>query len=164
MNERQHARPRQQLHQYRSKSAFWHIGSCDLPGQRTRNRPSIKGTLSQVWRMWVHCLRPWPNIGPTSHVTWQGRSWRSWQRPRCWDKVGQMLLQRFPNATSYAVPSKHKTFVWQLYNVGPTSSTLAQHCTNVIQMFRVRWVDTHCQFTVTNPLFILQMPFRDCVF
>ena len=36
-------------------------------------------------------------------------------------------------------PSKHKTFVWHLYNVGPTSSTLVQHCTNVIQMFCVCW-------------------------
>ena len=38
--------------------------------------------------------------------------------------------------------SKHKTFVYHLYNVGPTSSTLVQHCTNVIQMFRVCWVIT----------------------
>ena len=28
------------------------------------------------------------------------------------------------------LPSKHKTFVQHLYNVGPTSSTLVQHCTN----------------------------------
>ena len=27
-----------------------------------------------------------------------------------------------------------------MYNVGPTSSTLVQHCTNVIQMFCVYWV------------------------
>ena len=32
-------------------------------------------------------------------------------------------------------PSKHKTFVLHLYNVGPTSSTLNQLCTNVVQMF-----------------------------
>ena len=35
----------------------------------------------------------------------------------------------------YEVPSKHKTFVQHLYNIGPTSSTLVQLCTNVIQMF-----------------------------
>ena len=35
------------------------------------------------------------------------------------------------------VPSKHKTFVEHLYNVGPTSKTLGQHRTNVIQMFCV---------------------------
>ena len=34
-------------------------------------------------------------------------------------------------------PSKHKTFVSHLYNVGPTSSTLVQHRTNVIQMLCV---------------------------
>ena len=28
-------------------------------------------------------------------------------------------------------PSKHKTFVYDLYNVGPTSKTLGRHCTNV---------------------------------
>ena len=32
-------------------------------------------------------------------------------------------------------PSTHKTFVQHLYNVGPTSSTLVQHCTNAIQIF-----------------------------
>ena len=35
--------------------------------------------------------------------------------------------------------SKRKTFVQHLYNVGPTSSTLVQHCINVIQMFCVCW-------------------------
>ena len=30
-------------------------------------------------------------------------------------------------------PRKHKAFMQRLYNVGPTSSTLVQHCTNVIQ-------------------------------
>ena len=34
-----------------------------------------------------------------------------------------------------AYPSKRKTFVWHLYNVGPTSSTLGQRCINVIQCF-----------------------------
>ena len=38
------------------------------------------------------------------------------------------------------LPSKHKTFVQHLRNVGPTSSTLARHCTNVIQIFCVCWV------------------------
>ena len=36
-------------------------------------------------------------------------------------------------------PSKLKTFVWHLYNVGPTSLTLDRHCTNAIQMFCVCW-------------------------
>ena len=35
------------------------------------------------------------------------------------------------------LPSKHNTFLRHLYNVGPTSSTLVQHCPNVIQMFSV---------------------------
>ena len=38
-----------------------------------------------------------------------------------------------------SIPSKHKTFVQHLYNVGPTSSTLVQHCINVAQMFCVCW-------------------------
>ena len=36
-------------------------------------------------------------------------------------------------------PSKHKTFVLHLCNVGPTSKTLGRRCTNVIQMFCVCW-------------------------
>ena len=43
---------------------------------------------------------------------------------------------------SHQHPSKHKTFLYHLYKVGPTSSTLVQHCTNVIQMFRVCWDQT----------------------
>ena len=31
------------------------------------------------------------------------------------------------------------TFVKHLYNVGPTSKTLVQRCTNIIQMFCVHW-------------------------
>ena len=38
------------------------------------------------------------------------------------------------------LPSKHKTFLTHLYNVGPTSATLVQHCINVIQMCCVYWV------------------------
>ena len=36
-------------------------------------------------------------------------------------------------------PSKHQTFVWHFYNVGPMSSTMVQQCANVIQMFCVCW-------------------------
>ena len=32
------------------------------------------------------------------------------------------------------------TFVYNLYNIGPTSKTLGRRCTNVIQMFSVYWV------------------------
>ena len=41
-------------------------------------------------------------------------------------------------------PRKHKTFPWHLYNVGPTSSTLVPHCTNVIPLFCVCWGDVFC--------------------
>ena len=34
---------------------------------------------------------------------------------------------------------RHKTFVYHLYNVGPTSKTLGRRCINVIQMF-AGWV------------------------
>ena len=38
------------------------------------------------------------------------------------------------------IPNKSKTFVYHLYNVGPTSKTLGRRCINVIQMFCVYWV------------------------
>ena len=38
--------------------------------------------------------------------------------------------------------SKQKTFVYRLYDVGPTSSTLVQRCTKIRQMFCVYWVVT----------------------
>ena len=47
---------------------------------------------------------------------------------------------RFWSRSEWAIPSKHKTFLWYLYNVGITSKTLGRRCTNVIQMFCVCWV------------------------
>ena len=37
-------------------------------------------------------------------------------------------------------PSKHTTFIEHLYNAGPTSKTLDQHCINVVQIFVFVWV------------------------
>ena len=46
-----------------------------------------------------------------------------------------------------------KTFVQHLYNVGPKSWTLVQHCINVMQMFCVYWVDLAClERTLSNIL------------
>ena len=41
-------------------------------------------------------------------------------------------------------PRKHKVFVYHLYNVGPTSSTLVQHRINFIQMLCVGWDRSLC--------------------
>ena len=49
------------------------------------------------------------------------------------------------------LPSKHKTFVQHLYNVGPTSSTLVHHCTNITQMFCVCWVSRSTTF-IRSPI------------
>ena len=53
-------------------------------------------------------------------------------------------------------PANIKTFVNYLYNVGPTYSTLAQHCMNVIQMFCVYWVA--CIITKEENVFDLHSP------
>ena len=53
---------------------------------------------------------------------------------KCYTNVLCLLLG-IPSRDT--VPSKHKTFVQHLYNVGPTSSTLDQQCINVIQFFCV---------------------------
>ena len=39
----------------------------------------------------------------------------------------------------YKHPSKHKTFIYHLYNVGLVSKSLGRRCTNNIQMFCVYW-------------------------
>ena len=53
----------------------------------------------------------------------------------------------------YVSPSKHKTFLKHLYNVGSTSSTLDQHCTNVIQILCVYW-DISCHHNTHIRLYI----------
>ena len=71
------------------------------------------------------------------------------QRLRLWANIVQILYKCFVFAARVFLktericgptyksnhPSKNKTFVQHLYNVGPTSSTLVQHCINVIQIF-----------------------------
>ena len=49
-------------------------------------------------------------------------------------------------------PSKHKTFVYHLYNASPTSSAFDQHCINVIQIFSVCWAGCkyECKKTATR--------------
>ena len=54
-----------------------------------------------------------------------------------WPNINISIKYRF-----LGVPSKHETFVYNLYNVGLTSTTLVQHCTNVIHMFCVYGVCT----------------------
>ena len=49
-------------------------------------------------------------------------------------KDGQSLNAKY-QVKRRALPSKHKTFVYHLYNVGPTSKTLGRHCTNVTNVF-----------------------------
>ena len=55
------------------------------------------------------------------------------------------LYQRRPNSNSpgkprQSLPSKHRTFVQQLYNVRPTSKKFGRLCTNFIEMFCVCWI------------------------
>ena len=46
------------------------------------------------------------------------------QRLRRWPNI-EPTLEKY---TMFAKPSRHKTFVERLYNVGRTSSTFVQHC------------------------------------
>ena len=49
-------------------------------------------------------------------------------------------------------PRKHKTFVYHLYNVGPTSKTLGRRCINAIQMFCViAFLSSQRVITSRNP-------------
>ena len=79
------------------------------PKERTDDIPANTIRRTNVDMMLVHSLRCWPNIISRLIQLLEIQLWSS----------------------------KHKTFVYHLHNVGPTSSTLAQHCINVMQMFCV---------------------------
>ena len=66
-----------------------------------------------------------------------GQLWGSvWRvHSRRWDAESTGVLYLCTGVEIPVDPRKYKTFVWHLYNVGPTSSTLVQHCTNVIKCF-----------------------------
>ena len=57
---------------------------------------------------------------------------------KCWRLV-ILYLTIISEELFSGSPANTKHFVSHLYNVGPTSSTLVQHCTNVKQMFCVCW-------------------------
>ena len=71
-------------------------------------------------------IPPLPPVIPPQFPVPARRAGLSWQPVPC-DRIKSRL------------PGKYKTFVQHLYNAAPTSSTLVQHCINVIQMFCVRW-------------------------
>ena len=62
--------------------------------------------------------------------------WRDLSRGQLTPWSNAVIMGPHPTTTR---ASKHKTFVWHLYNVGPTSKTLGRRCINVIQMFCVCW-------------------------
>ena len=57
--------------------------------------------------------------------------------------VFEFRTQCLEESVGRGPPSKHKTFVYHLYNVGTTSKTFGRRCANVIQMFCVCvcWAD-----------------------
>ena len=61
-------------------------------------------------------LPPFTFVGQQRTALWRTSASREW------------------TVSLYHKPSKHKTCVKHLYNVGPTSSTLIQHCINNIHM------------------------------
>ena len=68
---------------------------------------------------------------------WYGKT-KTWKNHwRCIHKVFQEKDSGF--ADNALIFMMKKTFKSHLWNVGPTSSTLDQHCINVIQMFCDYW-------------------------
>ena len=60
------------------------------------------------------------------------------QRPRRWANINAVLGVMMSRVLGTGpLPSKHKTFVYYLYNVGPASKTLGRRCINVIQQICV---------------------------
>ena len=67
------------------------------------------------------------------------------------------------DSTRMDIASKHKVFIYHLYNVEQTSKTLGQRCTNVIEMFpgfilnvqHGEWVTTvHSERTVSMVIYL----------
>ena len=91
--------------------------------------PQQQSTI--LWTFYNMLLVPWSIGGSkmclfSAYFRWQDAKFASWS-----------CLQDILRGSR---TSKHKTFVYHLYNVGPTSKTLIQHCTNGIQMFCV-WMN-----------------------
>ena len=64
----------------------------------------------------------------------------------------------------YLLPSKNKTFVYYVYNVGPTSKTLGQNCTDVIQMslFTGHILSSKRQSTTVNKIYTHLLHIKLC--
>ena len=97
--------------------------------------------VSSVWSPFIAYIqahtpvytRHWTNVGLVLG-----------QRRRRWANTNSTLVQLFVFVGTLLYKnhdqlSKRKTFIWHLYNVGPTSKTSGRRCTNIIQMFCVYW-------------------------
>ena len=92
-----------------------------------------------------HHLRRWPIINPTlvespvfvatSRPTVDRTNSHDIRGLRPWDTQIKRYVIENNKCRGLTADFQVNTFVYHLYNVGPTSKTLGRRCTNVIEMF-----------------------------
>ena len=86
------------------------------------------------------------------HFLWYSHETISQKKNRRTPNVDSMLVHAGPALGELILwdPSKHETFTQCWYNVGPSSTTLAQHCTNIGSTSCVCWDMFVCSFFSHN--------------
>ena len=124
---------------------FTYILSFDF-NQQSENcvHPELPQYWANVYRCWSsietipgkYMCVPYDTLTALSHHA-------GWSIPRRQTREEwASIVHRDLCCASRWLLRKHKTFVWHLYNVGPTSKTLDLHRINVTPMFCVYWVIT----------------------
>ena len=104
--------------------------------------PRMDSRRETLLRRWADSSRHRLSVGSMSHRSWLV----TYSLTRLLDPHIASFLEK------QCGTSKHKTFVWHLYNVGSTAKTLGRRFTNVIQMFCVCWVTSNKLFFPWEPL------------
>ena len=128
------------------------VHSCAISTPRKSCSPAVI-PAHWIYRTYCHLCQVVVNQ-PIVHVTCNGELVRLLYEFRENKYIGKSCLsgifQEVHKCSLY--PSKHDILKQGCFNVGPTSSTLAQHYNNVVSIYRVCCVSSCCMFG--TPIFI----------
>ena len=127
---------------------MWQLANRPLRIKDTYNLPLFRVCIDIILRYYIIIIiiNTWPSYVRIHIRPQKVKYWPTCKAQHVTTLQSRMAVTAYLKSKQLSAfwlcradTSKHKAFVYHLCTVGPTSSTLVQHCTNVIQMFCVYW-------------------------